>query len=105
MGGDPSVVRDEDDRRALGAHGIDQQVHDVLAGERVERAGRLIGEQHLRSRHQRPADGDALGLPPLPTIPLALVRANNNATPLTDRLAGIMLESISNVHAAWEQVK
>jgi len=40
----------------------------------------------------------------LPTIQLAPVRANANATPLVDRLAEIMLESIHGTHAPLEQV-
>ena len=32
----------------------DEQVHDLLAGERVERAGRLVGEQDLRARRPGP---------------------------------------------------
>jgi len=44
-------------------------------------------------------DGDALGRPSLPTIPLSLVRADANATPLIGRLAAIMLESTGNAHA------
>jgi hypothetical protein len=35
----------------------------VLAGERVERPGRLVGEQHLGSGDQGAGQGDALCLP------------------------------------------
>ena len=61
----------------------------------------------VRTRYGLPAtvvalEGDVRALPALPTIPLALVRANNSAAPLIDRLAGIMLESIGNAHAQWE---
>ena len=40
-----------------------QQRHDRLAGARVELAGRLVGDQHLRPRGDRASDGDALLLP------------------------------------------
>jgi DNA-binding transcriptional LysR family regulator len=62
-----------------------------------------------RTRYGLPAtvvalDGNVQGLPPLPTIPLALVRTRiNDATPLIDRLAQIMLESIGSVPARWGQ--
>lgn len=62
----------------------------------------------VRTRYGLPAtvaalDGHAQGLPPLPTIPLALVRTRiNDATPLIDRLAQIMLESIGSVPVRWE---
>jgi len=37
----------------------DQVVHD-LAGLRVERTERLVHEQYLRARHERPGDGRPL---------------------------------------------
>ena len=40
----------------------DQQLHDLLAGERVERAGRLVGEQHLGRGDQPAGERDPLGL-------------------------------------------
>ena len=41
---------------------IEQVVLQVGAGERVERRERLVEQQHLRPRHQRARDGDALRL-------------------------------------------
>lgn len=45
-----------------GGAGVDagEQLHDVDRGPRVEVAGRLIGEQHLRPVHQGAGDRDAL---------------------------------------------
>lgn len=64
----------------------------------------------VRTRYGLPAtvvalDAHTSGLPSLPTTTLALVRANNNnnAAPLIDRLAGIMLESIGSAHALNEE--
>ena len=63
----------------------------------------------VRTRYGLPATvvalgDDAPGLPALPAVPLALVRATHPATPLTDRLAAIMLESIDGARPRWEQV-
>ena len=47
-------------RRALLAGQPDQLAEHLLAGRGVERAGRLVGEQHPRLGDQRPGDGAAL---------------------------------------------
>ena len=39
-----------------------EQLHDLHRGLRVQRAGRLVGQQDLRVVHQRPRDGHALHL-------------------------------------------
>ena len=41
---------------------VDQQVHHLLAGQRVERPGRLVGEEHLGLGDQRPGQRDPLRL-------------------------------------------
>jgi hypothetical protein len=56
-------VRDEDDRDVRGAGRVGQEQQDALAVQRVERARRLVGEDHPRVGHERAGDGDALGLP------------------------------------------
>ena len=61
-GGDVGLVRDHDDRSA-GAVERFQQVHDLVAGGRVEVAGRLVGEDDVGIVDQGPGDGDALLLP------------------------------------------
>ena len=60
--GDPGLVGDEDDGGALLAGGADQQVHDLLAGERVQRAGRLVGEEDLGLGDQPAGERDPLRL-------------------------------------------
>ena len=52
--GDPRLVGDQHDGGALLAGGADQQLHHLLAGERVQRAGRLVGEQHLAAGRPAP---------------------------------------------------
>ena len=39
---------------------VAQQVEDLAARAGVQRAGRLVGEHHLRAREQRAGDRDAL---------------------------------------------
>ena len=53
------LVRRHDDR---GAAGVDagEQLHDVDGCRGVEVSGRLVGQQHLRTVHERPGDRDAL---------------------------------------------
>ena len=53
------VVGHEDRRAAAVAVGA-EEAHDGLAGHRVERAGRLVGEEDLAAADQRPRDRDAL---------------------------------------------
>jgi DNA-binding transcriptional LysR family regulator len=50
----------------------------------------------------QPLEANALGLPELPSIPLALVHANVNAPPPVDRLAAIVLESVRRAPAVRE---
>jgi hypothetical protein len=58
----PSLVGHHDDRRALLAPQADDQIHDHLASERIERTGRLIRKQHLGLHHQRPGQRNPLCL-------------------------------------------
>ena len=59
------VVGDHHDRLA---QVVDDRPQEAAAAPvpalRVQRAGRLVGEDHLGSGDQRPTDGDALLLPP-----------------------------------------
>ena len=57
--GELLVVRDEDNRLALGVQAL-EQLHDLHAGARIERAGGLVGQDDLRLAHQRTGDGHAL---------------------------------------------
>ncbi len=57
--GDRLVVGDQHDRRS-GVRFVSQQVGDPFAGRLVEAAGRLVGNDQLRLRHDRPSDGDTL---------------------------------------------
>jgi DNA-binding transcriptional LysR family regulator len=61
----------------------------------------------VRTRYGLPAsvlplDADALGLPTLPSIQLALQRSKLSATPSVDRLASIVLEAVRGAPAPWE---
>ena len=47
-GGERLVVRDEDDRRTVGAAGLLQQAKDLLARFEIEGASRLVAQQQLR---------------------------------------------------------
>ena len=59
MCGDVALVGDDDHRHALVLDRL-QDLHDVARGRRVERAGRLVGEQELGAGDQRAGDRDAL---------------------------------------------
>ena len=58
-GGDVVFVRDHDDRLA-GLVELGQQLHDLVAGLRVEVAGRLVGQDDVRVVDQDAGDGHAL---------------------------------------------
>ena len=60
IGGGLRVVGDEHDRLVPLLARPPEGVEDLGAGRVVEVAGRLVGEQERRSRHQRAGDGDAL---------------------------------------------
>ena len=56
----PHVVADQDDRGAdLLADAIDR-LHHLALGDHVERAGRLVGDDHLRAQQDADGDADAL---------------------------------------------
>ena len=58
--GDRRVVGDDDGRRAeLAVDALDRLEHDD-AGRDVERAGRLVAQQHVGPLGDRARDGDAL---------------------------------------------
>ena len=57
---DLAVVRDQHERRAVRRVELEQELDDACAGRGVEVAGRLVGEQHRRARHEGARDRDAL---------------------------------------------
>ena len=59
--GQRGIVRDDDERRAVGVDAIEQR-GDLLAGCAIELAGRLVGQQQARSVGQRARDRHALHL-------------------------------------------
>ncbi len=63
VGGDPRLVGDQHDRGAVLAGGGDQQLHDVLAGERVQRPRRLVRKEDLGAGDQAASQRHPLGLP------------------------------------------
>ena len=60
MAGGDGVVGDHDDRLAELVDGGAHEGEDLAAGAGVEVARRLVGEDEVRPRGQRPGDGDAL---------------------------------------------
>ena len=56
------AVRDHDDGRAVGVDAV-EEIHDLARHERVEVAGRLVGEDQLRIAGEHARDGHALLLP------------------------------------------
>src|SRR5262249_6216046 len=54
--GDVVLVRDKNDRVAVFVKFL-EEVHDVIARRRVERAGRFVSQQDRRMIHQRPRNG------------------------------------------------
>ncbi len=67
FGGKVEIMRDDDDGlgviRARRIHKIAHDGQNLPARNRVEIAGRLIGENHQRIIGERAGDGDALTLP------------------------------------------
>src|SRR6185503_18661060 len=60
--GDIVFVRNDDDRVAFGVETF-EEIHDLHAGVRVERAGGLVCQQDRRMVHKCASDCDALALP------------------------------------------
>ena len=60
--GHPRLVGDQHHRRAGVPGGLGEQPHHPFAVERVERAGRFVGEDHPRAGDQRAGHRDALPL-------------------------------------------
>jgi hypothetical protein len=54
---------DHDDADALVLGRGHEQLHDLVSGDRVERAGGLVGEDQARPGDQRAGDRGALALP------------------------------------------
>ena len=59
--GDIAFVRDNDDRVAFSVETL-EEVHDFVAGVRVERASRFVGEENGGMIKKGAGDGDVLGL-------------------------------------------
>ena len=57
----PGIVRDDDERLSIGMQ-IPNNAMISRGRAAVEIAGRLVGQQQLRSPNQRTSDGDALAL-------------------------------------------
>src|SRR5690606_16488793 len=53
--GDLHIVRDDDDGVAFGVQLL-QDLHHLLAAVRIERAGRLVGQDDFAAVHQRAGD-------------------------------------------------
>ena len=60
---DAHLMRDDQHRDAERPVQIFDEGEDGLRGRGVERAGRLVAQQHLRIRRKRARNGDALLLP------------------------------------------
>ena len=60
--GQTAVMRGHHQSHALGGHQFKQQLKDSAARVFIERAGRFVGEQDLRTIHQRAAERGALAL-------------------------------------------
>jgi hypothetical protein len=58
-----NVMGDEEQRRFKIRPQTEQMILEIHAGEGVERGKRFVEKQHIGSRHQRPGQRDALGLP------------------------------------------
>src|SRR5580692_8151705 len=58
--GEPDVVRDQEEARALARVLGEEAIDDHLAGRRIEIAGRLIGEDQSRRGDKGAGDRDAL---------------------------------------------
>src|SRR5215831_15896604 len=54
------VVRDEDDRRAVAALELTQQIQDLSLRRHVDRGGRLVGDQEARPARERHRDHRSL---------------------------------------------
>jgi hypothetical protein len=56
VGGDVRLVRDQQDGDAALLVQLLERAHDLLAGLRIEVAGRLVGQHQRRIAHQRAGD-------------------------------------------------
>ncbi len=57
---DPEIMRDEQDAHAEFALQLPEQIHDLPLHGGVERGGRFVGDEQLRTARQRHGDDDAL---------------------------------------------
>src|SRR5688572_291812 len=58
--GKPLVMRDQKERRAALAIELEHEIDDLIAGRRVEIAGRLVGQKERGPRDKSPRDCHAL---------------------------------------------
>jgi len=72
-------VRDEDERQAELRDQPVEQVQHLGAHRHVERADRLVRDQHRRPRRERPGDGDALTLSAGELVRVAVARVGGQA--------------------------
>jgi hypothetical protein len=95
---DACVMGHQHHGRALFAGQVHQQVHHLLAGQRVERAGRLVGEQDLGLDRQRPGERHPLRLAagqfpgPPAALPVEPQPGQPRGGPLVGRLAADPVE-------------
>ncbi len=61
--GQPEIVADQHQRHAQLGLQLKQQLHDLRLGRDVQRGGRLVGDEQLRTAGQRDGDHDALPHP------------------------------------------
>ena len=89
---DLHLVGDEHDGQAEPCIEVLEQGEDRPGGARVERAGRLVAQQHLRVADQRTRDGDALLLATgkLPRIRLGLVGDTDEFQQMHGLRAGVL---------------
>src|ERR1700694_1257828 len=78
-------MSDEQDRRPRGLPDAQQFLIHVLAGDLVERAERLVHEQHPRPRDQRARGGHAPPPPPPQPPPIGPLAAAPRPSAATDR--------------------
>lgn len=63
LSGKAEIMRDRDDSFAAERYKIAKDIEDLRGRERIQAAGRFIGENDRRIVGQRAGDSDALSLP------------------------------------------
>jgi hypothetical protein len=102
LGDHRQLVGDEDDRHAQLVAQVDEQLQQLRLDRDVERADRLVGDEHLGVDRQRPRHGDALALAAAELLGLAVGEARREVhalqRPRHERRAVLRARSV--VHAA-----